>query len=171
MALRPATRKWTFRVLAGLIGLILLILAIWVLIAGPVTVFRIIRYGDTNIDDFSHYPGRKLQASDSAFQFAASAEELAIPATALLEYGSGGGLERILESNDSIAFLVIRGDTILYERYFQGHTSSSLSQVFSMSKSFTSALIGMAIDDGYITGVDQPIVDWSPSWRRRASVM
>jgi CubicO group peptidase (beta-lactamase class C family) len=162
MTLRPATRKWLFRVLASLIGLILIVLATWIAIAGPVTVFRIIRYGDTNIDDFSHYPGRDLRASDSTFQFTQSDEELDVPAAALLEYGSGGDLERILESNDSIAFLVIRGETIRYERYFQGHTSSSLSQAFSMSKSFTAALIGMAIDDGYIAGVDQPVVDLVP---------
>lgn len=159
---RFATRKRIFRVLGFVIGVILITLAAWIVIAGPVPVFRIIRYGDTNIDDFSHYPGRELRASDSPFRFMRSDDELRIPTTALLAYGSQGELERILESNDSIAFLIIKGDTILYERYFQGHTPSSLSQAFSMSKSFTSALIGMAIDDGHILGVDQVITDFIP---------
>lgn len=140
----------------------MIVLAIWIAIAGPVTVFRIIRYGDTKIDDFSHYPGRVLRAGDSPFRFARRGEELEVPAAILLEYGIEEGLVRFLESNDSIAFLIIQRDTILYEHYFQGHTSASLSQSFSMAKSFTSALIGTAIDDGYITDVEQSLVDFVP---------
>jgi CubicO group peptidase (beta-lactamase class C family) len=134
----------------------------WVTVAGPVTVFRVVRYGDTNIADFSHYPGRVLRASDSPFRFEQAQEEPSFPPEALLDYGSQGVLDQILESNDSIAFLVIKDDMILYERYYQGHTETSLSQSFSMSKSFLSMLIGMAIDDGYLAGVDQPVIEFVP---------
>jgi CubicO group peptidase (beta-lactamase class C family) len=149
-------------IFGGLLGLVVLVLVAWVIVAGPVTVFRIIRYGDTDIDDWSHYPGRTLQAGDAPFRFAHRAEEVRIPDGTLLDYGHEGELDRILEANDSIAFLIIRDDTILYERYFQEHGPKSLSQVFSVSKSFTSALIGMAIDDGYIQGRDQAIADFVP---------
>jgi CubicO group peptidase (beta-lactamase class C family) len=159
---RLTIRKRLFKVLIAIAGLVLLILGVWVAVAGPVTVFRIIRYGDTEIDDYSHYPGRELQASERPFHFRQSEEELEIPAAVLLGYGYAGDLEQILEANDSIAFLVIQGDTLLYERYFQDHGPTSLSQAFSMSKSFTSALIGMAIDDGYLAGTDQPITDLVP---------
>jgi len=144
------------------VSVILAILAVWTVLAGPATVFGILRYGDTSIDDFTHYPGRQLHASVSPFRFTRSDSELVIPATALSRFGSEGDLQRILETNDSIVFLILQGNTILYERYFQGHTPSSISQVFSMSKSFTSVLIGMAIEDGYITGVDQAITDFVP---------
>jgi CubicO group peptidase (beta-lactamase class C family) len=162
MTLDSETRKWLCRGFVVSTGVILIILTTWIAIAGPVTVFRIIRYGDTDIDDFSHYPGRVLRASDSPFRFAQSDEALDVPTAALLDYGNEGDLEQILEANDSIAFLIVQGDAILYERYFQGHTLSSLSQSFSMAKSLTSALIGMAIDDGYMAGVDQSIVDFVP---------
>jgi len=146
-----------------LVGLIVLALIAWAIVAGPVTVYRVLTaYGDTEIDDYLHYPGRELQPSESPFHFSKSETELQIPGSALLDYGSDGELEAILAENDSIAFLVIQGDTILFERYFQGHTSSSLSQAFSMSKSFTSALIGMAIDDGYIQSSEQSITDFIP---------
>src|SRR5256885_1906679 len=42
------------------------------------------------------------------------------------------------------AFLVIRHDTILYERYLAGYTDSTRSGSYSMAKSFTSALLGIA---------------------------
>ncbi len=159
---RLVTRKRVFWVFGVVIGVILVTLVAWIVIAGADTVSCILLYGDTNIDDFTHYPGRELHASDRPFRFTQSDSEFAIPTTALLPFGSGGDLERILETNDSIAFLILQGNTILYERYFQGHTASSISQVFSMSKSFTSVLIGMAVDDGYITGVDQAITDFVP---------
>lgn len=159
-------RKWLTRILGVAACLLLGVLMLWILVAGPTTVFRIIRYGDTDIDDFSHYPGRELQPSDDPYRFDRKEQEVHIPVEALLPYGSEGRLARILEQNDSIAFLIIQGETILYERYFQGHTPSSLSQAFSMSKSFTSALIGMAIADGYVESVDQAITDFIPELKQ-----
>lgn len=149
-------------VFLGLAALVLLVLIVWVIVAGPVTVYRIIRYGDTDIDDYSHYPGRILRAGDEPFHFARNDEALRVPPAVLQRYGHDGDLDRILAANDSIAFLIIQGDTIVYERYFQGHGPDSMSQAFSMSKSFTSVLIGMAIDDGIIRGTDQPITDFVP---------
>jgi CubicO group peptidase (beta-lactamase class C family) len=154
--------KITLIVLVALTALFLLTLAVWAAVAGPVTVARILRYGDTDIDDFSHYPGRQLEASSSPFHFIQAANELDPPASASLAFGTEGDLEHFLETNDTIAFLIIQGDTLLYERYFQGHTPASISQGFSMSKSFTSALVGMAIQDGYFTGTDQAITDHVP---------
>lgn len=156
-------RKVLFGVLGIVIGVILVVLVAWVLVAGPITVYRLFAASfDTRIDDFLHYPGRELQASDSPFRFSKSDRELNIPSSVLLDYGSNGELESILEVNDTIAFLVIQGDVVLFERYFQGFSPSSLSQAFSMSKSFTSALVGMAIEDGYFQGLDQPITDFVP---------
>ena len=156
------TRKRVIGFFGAVLGVFLLAMAAWIAVAGPVTVFRIMRYGDTDIDDFSHYPGRELRASGSAFNFDVSETELTISAPALIEFGVDGNLDEILEDNDSIAFLVLQGDTILYERYFQGHSSSSISQTFSISKSFTSALIGMAIYDGILQSADQAVTDYIP---------
>jgi len=156
------TRRRVVRVLAILIAVVLMPLAAWVAVAGPVTVQRIVRYGDTDIDDYSHYPGRPLSPSPSSFSFARSVEAIDIPRSVLDQYDPGNDLGAMLEANNTTAFLVIKSDTVLYERYYQGHTPSSISQVFSVTKSFTSALIGMAIEDGYIAGVDQPITDFIP---------
>lgn len=143
-------------------GLVVIIMAVWTVIAGPITVFRIIRYGDTDIDDFTHYPGRRLRPSETPFLFEESDIAFQVPPSLLADYGDEGDLGQFLEANNSIAFLVIRDDVILYERYFQGHSASSLSQLFSVSKSFTSVLVGTAIDDGYIESDEQAITDFVP---------
>ncbi len=159
---RVLTRKTIFRALIAVIGLVLATLLAWVVVAGPVTVYRVFTSSfETEIDDFRHYPGRELHASQLPFEFQHALAELDLTQNALPEFASGD-LDSVLAANDSIAFLVIQGDSIVYERYFQGHSESAISQAFSMSKSFTSALVGMAIDDGYFQGVDQPITDFVP---------
>lgn len=154
--------KYVGYIFGGLLVLLLLFLIVWMIVAGPVTVGRIIRYGDTKIDDFSHYPGRTLQPADSPYRFAESETELPITADGMADFGSGGDLAAFLQANDTIAFLVVRNEAIIYERYYQGHSESLISQSFSVSKSVTSALIGMAIDDGLIQSVNQPVTDYVP---------
>jgi CubicO group peptidase (beta-lactamase class C family) len=51
------------------------------------------------------------------------------------------------------------GDLIL-EQYFNGKTARRTANVKSVSKSIMSALVGIAIDKGFVTGLDQPISDF-----------
>ncbi|MFW5658948.1 MAG: serine hydrolase domain-containing protein, partial [Bacteroidota bacterium] len=72
-------------------------------------------------------------------------------------------LDNYLESNGTRAFLVIRNDTILYERYF-GVEHDHPMLVWSVTKSWVSALTGMALEDGYIESLDQPAADFLPEF-------
>lgn len=162
MILAVFSRRTLVWALGILLGIIVLTLVVWVAVAGPVTVFRVIRYGDTTIDDFTHYPSRRLVADDSLFRFDEGADRLRVPAVVELDGGTRTPLDEVLSANDTIAFLVVKDDTILFEEYYQGHTQSSLSQSFSVAKSITAALVGAAIKDEIITSVDQPVTDFVP---------
>jgi CubicO group peptidase (beta-lactamase class C family) len=74
-------------------------------------------------------------------------------------------LESFLKSTGTTAFIVIKDDTILYENYFNGYKRDSINRSFSVSKSFVSALIGIAIDDGYIKDVSEPFTLYIPELR------
>lgn len=52
------------------------------------------------------------------------------------------------------AFLVVKKDTILFEEYYEGYDQNSLLPSWSVSKSFSSALAGIAIQEGYIKASD-----------------
>ena len=52
------------------------------------------------------------------------------------------------------SLLVSQGGELVFERYFNGHGPDDLGNVKSVSKSILSALVGIAIDGGYIDGVD-----------------
>lgn len=65
--------------------------------------------------------------------------------------------ENFLDDKKTIAFLVIRNDSLLFEKYFDQYTDSSIFLSFSTSKVFVSAMVGIAIDEGYIYSTGQPI--------------
>jgi CubicO group peptidase (beta-lactamase class C family) len=143
-----------------------LLLALWLWSASPVTVFRIIRYNTSGIDDYKIFPNRSLQASQTPFHFIESSDRSRIPPTIAFGENKDIQLDELLRSNDTVAFLIIKGDTMLFERYYDGYTQSTPSLSFSMAKSFLSILIGCAVDDGYIQSVDQPVVDLVPELAR-----
>jgi CubicO group peptidase (beta-lactamase class C family) len=70
-----------------------------------------------------------------------------------------------IESYEPVAFLVIQDEKILYEKYWEGYSDSSLSNSFSAAKSIIGLLVGAAIDDGYIKSVDQKAADFLPSFK------
>ncbi|MEZ5082154.1 MAG: serine hydrolase [Bacteroidales bacterium] len=65
--------------------------------------------------------------------------------------------DQFLEEKGTVAFLVVKNDTLIYENYFEGYDSSSIIPSFSVSKSFVSALVGIAISEGYIYSTGQSI--------------
>jgi CubicO group peptidase (beta-lactamase class C family) len=71
-------------------------------------------------------------------------------------------IDSFLEQSGTTAFLIIRNDSILYERYFKGHNRETYCKSFSATKVFLSALIGAAIDDGVIQSVNDPVMKYIP---------
>jgi len=58
------------------------------------------------------------------------------------------------------SLLVIRNGFIVVEAYFNPYGQSIKHELYSVTKSFTSALVGIAIDKGIIDGVDHPVQDF-----------
>jgi CubicO group peptidase (beta-lactamase class C family) len=61
--------------------------------------------------------------------------------------------------------LVARHGKIVSERYYQGTHADDRLPIFSVTKSVTSALVGLAIADGYLNGVDERL-----PWRKQLTV-
>ena len=69
------------------------------------------------------------------------------------------------EGHGCRAVVVVRHGRIVWERYWGDWTAASTDNSWSMAKSVTSALVGIAINEGKIKGVDQPAADFIPEWR------
>jgi CubicO group peptidase (beta-lactamase class C family) len=57
----------------------------------------------------------------------------------------------------TFSFLVQRNGVLVAEEYFHGFTSDSLHDVRSVTKSVISILVGIAIEEGFIPSVDEPV--------------
>jgi CubicO group peptidase (beta-lactamase class C family) len=62
---------------------------------------------------------------------------------------------------DSI--LIVRNGYLVFEEYPRFYNSETRHNIHSCTKSFTSALVGIAIEEGYIEGVDSKLVDLLPN--------
>jgi CubicO group peptidase (beta-lactamase class C family) len=69
-------------------------------------------------------------------------------------------LKSINKANGTVAYVIIKNDSIWFENYYDGFDESSQTNSFSMAKSYVSALLGKAIMDGHIKSVDQPVSDF-----------
>ena len=72
--------------------------------------------------------------------------------------------EDVHSKYESAAFLVLENDTIIYEKYWSDYSDSSLTNTFSVAKSFIGLTIGAAIQDGFIKSVQQPIFEFLPEY-------
>lgn len=60
----------------------------------------------------------------------------------------------------TVAFLIIKNDSIWYEDYADNYGKDSQTNSFSMAKSIVSAMLGKAIQEGHIKSLDQPLGDF-----------
>lgn len=79
-------------------------------------------------------------------------------------------LESVIKSEYSNinGIAVVRNGYIAYERYFNGYSFEDTHHVASVTKSIISALVGIAIDAGYIEDVDQKVLDFFPEYLTNA---
>ena len=72
-------------------------------------------------------------------------------------------LERVQEYNPGIgSILVVRNGYLVLEAYYPSFAADVTQNIHSCTKSITSALIGIAIDQGYIESVEQSVLDFFP---------
>lgn len=63
--------------------------------------------------------------------------------------------------------VIIHNDSIVYERYWGDFSADRMATIFSISKSITSLLCGIAVDDGYIRSIDDPVTDYLPELKKK----
>ena len=69
------------------------------------------------------------------------------------------------DGNFTGAVIVIRNGYIVAERYADDRMATDLVTSWSVAKSFTSSLIGKALDEGLISSLDQQVSEFIPAWK------
>ena len=150
----------------------LFILAITsIIIQSCTSIYREIRYGEPGIDAYKIFPSDTIKPEGVPFHFKEGNKAILnkpilnndeVKRIRTLHDSLPFTLDYFLNKTATTAFLVIRNDSILFEKYYRGYDRARISTIFSISKSITSLLVGMAVDDGSISSIQDPITKYIP---------
>ncbi len=154
------TVKTALRISAGLLWVISFITLVFCFIYSPEYIYRCIISRVMGIEVTQVHI---INAASTPYQFKAGtfADENVVRKI-FEQVIPTKDFDGYLQSTDTSAFIVLRDGTLLYEHYFNGYQRDSLIPSHSVTKSIVSALVGIAISDGVISSVDDPITSYIP---------
>ena len=142
--------------------IILVLLNLAIIISGRTYIYKAI--GNTylkgrsgpSIEEYPIFENREVASGTHlAWYHSKKYNTKTIPSEALSSF----------EKNQSIAYVIIKNDSMIHEQYWDGFGEDSHTNSFSMAKTFVSILIGIAIDEGKIKSVDQLVGDFLPEYK------
>lgn len=157
--------SWLVRLIV-IFGVIAVSVFTWAFLSTDTSlVARGIMWGDSDAGDLYRFPTRVMVASDNPVKFAPLDGDFQNIMNDLPITNDEIGVENMpfdeyLEFTNTSAFIVLHGDQLLYEGYFNGADRQSTLTSFSAAKAFTSTLIGIAIEEGFIRDLDEPITEY-----------
>jgi CubicO group peptidase (beta-lactamase class C family) len=154
-------------VLCAITGAFVLLLIISSILYSPEYIYRVLSNGESKITDYQIFPTRVIAKSTDPYTFDYAIDDSF--GSAAVRYRSGDAqttqsIDDLLKENGTTSCIVITGDKVIYEEYFNGHNKDSIETSFSSVKSLVSLMIGMAIEDGYIVSIDQTIAEFIPEY-------
>ena len=145
------TFKWLVIVLISLIVLMYIFDIDYLLRAVRTIYFK--GYSTAFLEDYKEFPNRKI-GKGVAQPWAIAKDYNSVPATETLE--------KTHQDLQTIAYVIIKNDSIWHESYYDGFDKSSKSNSFSMAKSIVTMAMGKAIMQGKIKSLDQKVTDFFP---------
>jgi CubicO group peptidase (beta-lactamase class C family) len=67
-----------------------------------------------------------------------------------------------LAITDTTGLIVIKDDRVIFERYYRGTDARTRTAAWSVSKAFASALVGIAVGEGKIHSISDPVTRYAP---------
>ncbi len=116
---------------------------------------RAIRWWSPDLSDSAKFKNVRIVPSSTPFRF--------IPAPEAIKYQKlSHYLDSMLLNTNTNAFMVIKNDSVLYERYAENLNANSLHPSFSVAKSYIGTLVGIALDKGWITNTNDLVIKYLP---------
>lgn len=126
----------------------------------PINLFG----GGSQVENFREMatinPVRVVRRAAKAAPFAAG-EPIELPATFEFE-GRRSGTAQFLAEIETTGLLVLRDGRVVFERYWLGNDATTQTASWSVGKSFVSALVGVAVDEGAIASIEDPVSRYAP---------
>ncbi len=157
---RLALRKRLLILASIMVGLAIISGITWTRYVEPkLTLFA----PDKRAHNFAHmdaiFPSNKIAKSPAPLEF--EKIESAIAETYVID-GVQRNRDEFIQRSQTTGLLIIKDGKIVSENYYKGNNKESTATSFSVAKSFVSTLVGIAIDEGLIDSVDDPITKYVP---------
>jgi CubicO group peptidase (beta-lactamase class C family) len=161
-------RRWLRRLAAGVVVVALLVVGVYAWAWASLdrsSIARAMLWREADVGDQHRFPARTIPAGDEASPLPAGVEidPPAPPSGA----EDDRAFDEFLRATGTLGFVVLDDDQLVYERYFGGADRQTRQTSFSVAKSFVSALIGIAIDEGLIGSVTDPVTEYLPELSER----
>lgn len=117
--------------------------------------YKALVYNYVGIDDLNLFPSRVIKSgSPQPWPVGSDFNKRPVPDT----------LQKTIDRYRTVAFLVIKDDSLRHEQYHDGYGTGSLSNSFSVAKSIIGILVGIALDEGKIKSLDDPVYKYYPEY-------
>jgi CubicO group peptidase (beta-lactamase class C family) len=127
------------------------------------SVARAIAWRGADADDWQRFAALPVAAGPQTLELHPVGDRPGEIPTEVAVPGAGReDLDALLERTATTAFLVLRGDDLLAERYLGTGSRGATETSFSVAKSLLSTLVGIAIKRGEIGGLDDAVTDYVP---------
>ena len=136
---------------------LLIILFILTSLTGTNYLYKALWYFTADIDDYKIFDNRTVNIG--------SGQPIAQSALYNSKQPSNE-LNSLLEKTSSVALLVLKNDSVFYEKYWKGYSDSSYSNSFSVAKTIVGLLTAFAVQDGFLKSFDQSIGDFLPEFKQ-----
>ena len=150
-------------------SLVLFLLALLSIQYTPSYVYRLITMNVADVYDYTNFENQVIKGAKITNTFISQPKEKYVESLfeELITKNGFNSFEKWAIESQTTALIVIKKDTIIYEKYFNGFVRDSYFHSQSMAKSFISFLIGAAIDDGLIKSIEDPITNYIPELLQR----
>jgi CubicO group peptidase (beta-lactamase class C family) len=158
VARRPR-RRWLRRLTAAAVGLLVATVGLYGWAWSSVdrsTTARAIWWRGADVEDQYRFPARPIPAAGPSSPLPAGGE-VDLPAAS----------DDLLRRTGTSSFLVVHHDRLVDERYFDGADRRARQTSFSVAKSIVSTLVGIAIDEGLVGSVEDPVTRYLPELAAR----
>jgi CubicO group peptidase (beta-lactamase class C family) len=161
-------RRWLRRLAAGIVVVALLVVGVYAWAWASLdrsSIARAMLWREADVGDQYRFPARTIPAGDEASPLPAGVE--IVPPAPPSDAEDDRAFDEFLRGTGTLGFVVLDDDLLVYERYFEGADRQTRQTSFSVAKSFVSTLIGIAIDEGLIGSVTDPVTEYLPELSER----
>ncbi len=157
----PTKKRWRKRKIALAVFMVVLAIGFFSVFNTSTRYGRWLYWQDIDLGDIDRFAFRTVNNNPKGVREFATGRASSVVRRVISDFRvQNETLEEFAASHESTALIIVQNNEVLLEKYFLGNRRDSLQSSVSCTKSVVSLLVGIAMDEGLIKSVDDPITDY-----------